>query len=117
MKNDRKSNAAQDINEKLINHIRGALLGTNSEQDNREFTRLLIDIANGATAYKQKVDPVWEAIETIELFLDELDENCGLLLLQYGPEAGDAIETIRSWYIEQLDKFDDDERNCSNTDI
>ena len=50
--------------------------------------------------YERKPNPVYDALETLDIFLEELDEFYGLAALKYGMEASDALKTLYSWYNE-----------------
>lgn len=50
--------------------------------------------------YERKSNPVYEALETLDIFLEELDEFYGLAALKYGMEASAALKTLYSWYYE-----------------
>ena len=78
------------------------LKGTYSEEDNERFTQTLMEIAKDENCNnKREPDPTYEALETLEDFLEELDEFYGLVALKYGSEASDALETLRSWYLQR----------------
>ena len=92
-------------NEELRKHLMGILTGSASEQDSVNFKDMLIQIAKeGCGEIEIKPNPVCEALETLDDFLEELDESCGLAALRYGSESYEAMEILYSWYYEQLDK-------------
>ena len=87
-------------NEELIKHFKGVLTGSATEQDTENFTQMLIQIAKEGYG-KENSNPVYEALETLDLFLEELDEFYGLASLKYGSEAYGSLKTLYSWYDEQ----------------
>lgn len=51
---------------------------------------------------------VFEALDNLEMFLEELDEFYGLAALKYGSEAYDAMETLKKYRFDSyLEGFDD----------
>ena len=90
-------------NEKLIKHFKNILTGSATEQDNKDFVQMLTQIAKEGYNAKE-FNPVYEALETLDIFLEELDEFYGLVALKYGTEASAALRTLYSWYNEN-DKF------------
>ena len=90
-------------NEELIRHFKGILTGSASEQDNKEFVKTLTQIAKEGYG-ERKLHPVYEALETLDDFLEELDEFYGLVALKYGSEAYRALEILHSWYNGQNDE-------------
>ena len=92
-------------NEELRKHLMGILTGSASEQDAANFKDMLMQIAKeGYGEIEINPNPVCEALETLDEFLEELDESCGLSTLRYGRELYKAMEILYSWYYEQLDK-------------
>ena len=90
-------------NEELIKHFKGIFTGTSSEQDTVNFTQMLIQIAKEGYD-ERKPNPVYEALETLDDLLEELDEFYGLVTLPYGAEAYKAMEVLHSWHNKQSDK-------------
>jgi hypothetical protein len=90
-------------NEELVKHFKGILTGSASEQDTQNFTQMLIQIAKEGYG-ERKPNPTYEALETLDDFLEELDEFYGLAALQYGSEAYHAMGTLHSYYNKQSDK-------------
>lgn len=86
-------------NEKIIKHFKNILTGSTTEQDNKDFVSMLIQITKEGY-YERKPNPVYDALETLDIFLEELDEFYGLAALKYGMEASDALKTLYSWYNE-----------------
>lgn len=92
-------------NEDLVRYFKGILTGSATEQDTQDFTQMLTQIVKEGYG-ERKTNPVYEALETLDDFLEELDEFYGLVVLKYGEEAYDALETLHRWYDEQRDKDD-----------
>ena len=90
-------------NEELIKHFKGILTGSASKQDASNFTQMLIQIAKEGCG-ERRSDSVYEALETLDNFLEELDEFYGLAALKYGSESYKAMEVLHSWYNKQSDK-------------
>lgn len=90
-------------NEELVRYFKGILTGSASEQDTKNFTQILIQIAKEGYG-ERKPNPIYEALETLDVFLEELDEFYGLAALQYGSEACHAMEILHSYYNKQSDK-------------
>ena len=90
-------------NEELIKHFKGILTGTSSKQDTTNFTQMLMQIAKEGYC-ERKPNPVYEALETLDDLLEELDEFYGLVALPYGTEAHKAMEVLHSWHNKQNDK-------------
>ena len=90
-------------NEELVRYFKGILTGSVSEQDTKNFTQILIQIAKEGYG-ERKPNPIYEALETLDVFLEELDEFYGLAALQYGSEACHAMEILHSYYNKQSDK-------------
>ena len=90
-------------NEELIKHFKGILTGSATEQDTTNFTQMLMQVAREGYG-ERKPNPVYEALETLDDFLEELDEFYGLVALKYGSEAYDAMEVLHSYYNKQSDK-------------
>lgn len=90
-------------NEELIKHFKSILTGSASEQDTTNFTHMLMQIAKEGYG-ERKPNPVYEALETLDDFLEELDEFYGLITLPYGSESYKAMEVLHSWYNKQSDK-------------
>lgn len=90
-------------NEELIKHFKGILTGTSSEQDTVNFTQILMQIAKEGYG-ERKHNPVYEALETLDDLLEELDEFYGLVTLPYCTEAYKAMEVLHSWHNKQSDK-------------
>lgn len=90
-------------NEELINHFKNIISGSVTKKENDEFMQTIMQIAK--TDYtNRKLNPVCEALDNLDDFLEELDEFYGLAALKYGDEAYDALEILRSWYYEQNKK-------------
>jgi hypothetical protein len=71
-------------NEEIIKYFKNILTGSSvSKQDTQNFTQMLMQIAKESYG-ERKCNPVYEALETLDCFLEELDETCGLALLKYG---------------------------------
>jgi hypothetical protein len=49
----------------------------------------------------EKVKSVYEAIDILDDFIDDLDENFGLVTLTYGRDASKAMEFLHSWLLKQ----------------
>ena len=91
-------------NEELIKHFKCILTGgTPSEQDNRNFAQMLTQIIK-ENHIERKPNPIYEALETLDIFLEELDEFYGLAALKHGEKAYKSLETLYSWHNEQSDK-------------
>lgn len=90
-------------NEELVRYFKGVLTGSNTEQDTTNFTQMLMQIAKEGCG-ERKTNPVYEALETLDCFLEELDEFYGLITLPYGSESYKAMEVLRSWHNKQSDK-------------
>ena len=91
--------------EEMIRHFKNILIGSVSGQDTKNFTQMLMQIATEGYG-ENKPNPIYEALETLDCFLEELDETCGLAILKYGRESHNAMELLHSWYDEQIDKDD-----------
>lgn len=91
-------------NEELRNYFKNIISGsTTSEKEHNDFMQTIMQIAK--TDYtNRKLNPVYEALENLDDFLEELDEFYGLAALKYGDEAYNALEVLRSWYYEQNKK-------------
>ena len=90
-------------NEEFIGHFKNILTGSATERDLQRFTQMVTQIAKDG--YDEiKPNPIYEALETLDLFLEELDEFYGLAILKYGSEAYGALSTLYSWYDEQIKK-------------
>lgn len=51
---------------------------------------------------------VFEALDNLEMFLEDLDEFYGLAALRYGSKAYDAMETLKKYRLDSyLEGFDD----------
>lgn len=87
-------------NEELVKHFKNIITGSTSEQDNQKFVQMITQIAKDGYNEKES-DPVYEALETLDDFLEELDEFYGLAALKYGDEAYQAMETLHFWYNKQ----------------
>ena len=90
-------------NEELVRHFKGILTGSATEQDTQNFTQMLIQIAKEGYG-ERKPNPVYEALETLDDFLEELDEFYGLITLPYGSESYKAMEVLHFWHNKQNDK-------------
>ena len=90
-------------NEELVRHFKGILTGSATEQDTQNFTQMLIQIAKEGYG-ERKSNPVYEALETLDDFLKELDEFYGLITLPYGSESYKAMQVLHSWHNKQNDK-------------
>lgn len=90
-------------NEEIIKHFKNILTGSATKRDLQRFTQIVAQIAKDG--YDEiKPNPIYEALETLDLFLEELDEFYGLAILKYGSEAYSALGTLYSWYDEQIKK-------------
>lgn len=90
-------------NEELVKHFKSVLTGSASKQDASNFTQMLIQISKEGCG-ERRPDPVYESLETLDNFLEELDEFYGLVALKYGSESYKAMEVLHSWYNKQSDK-------------
>lgn len=90
-------------NEELIKYFKRILTDSATEQDTQNFTQMLIQNAKEG-CNERKLNSVYEALEVLDVFLEELDELYGLAALQYGSEAYHAMEVLRSWHNKQSNK-------------